>query len=34
MAALHPHLFQPSLVDENETRKLVVNHFLPDYVVL
>jgi hypothetical protein len=34
MAALHLHLFQPSIVDESEICKLVVNHFLPDRVVL
>jgi hypothetical protein len=34
MAASHPHLFQPSVVDENEIRKLVVSHFLPDREVL
>jgi hypothetical protein len=34
MAALHPHLFQPSVVDESEIHKLVVNHLLPDRAVL
>jgi hypothetical protein len=34
MAASHPHLFQPSVSDENEIRKLVTSHFLPDHVVL
>jgi hypothetical protein len=34
MAASHLHLFQPSVSDENEIRKLIVNHFLPDRVVL
>jgi hypothetical protein len=34
MAASHPHLFQPSISDENEMRKLVANHFLPDHAVL
>jgi hypothetical protein len=27
MAASHPHLFQSSVADESEIRKLVVNHF-------
>jgi hypothetical protein len=34
MAASHPHLFQPSIVDESEICKIVVNHFLPDRVIL
>jgi hypothetical protein len=34
MAASHPHLFQPPLSDENKIRKLVANHFHPDYAVL
>jgi hypothetical protein len=34
MAASHQHLFQMSTMDENEIRKLVVNHFLPDRAVL
>jgi hypothetical protein len=34
MATSHPHLFQPSFSDENEIRKLVVSHFLPDRAVL
>jgi hypothetical protein len=34
MSTLDPHLFQPSVSDENEIRKLVVSHFLPDHVVL
>jgi hypothetical protein len=34
MAALHPHPFQQSIVDESEINKLVENHFLPDRVVL
>jgi hypothetical protein len=34
MAATHPHLFQPSVSDENEIRKLVANHFLLDREVL
>jgi hypothetical protein len=31
---LTPHLFQPSIADKNEIRKLVANHFLPDHEVL
>jgi hypothetical protein len=34
MAALHPHLFQASVADESEIRKLIVNHFLPDHAML
>jgi hypothetical protein len=34
MVASHPHLFQSSVVDESEIRKLVVNHFLLDCAVL
>jgi hypothetical protein len=34
MSTLDPHLFQPPVSDENEIRKLVVSHFLPDHVVL
>jgi hypothetical protein len=34
MAALHPHLFQSSVVDESEIRKLAANHFLSDRAVL
>jgi hypothetical protein len=34
MAASHPHLFQPSISDENEIRKLVVSHFLSECAVL
>jgi hypothetical protein len=34
MAASHLHLFQPSVADESEIRKLVANHFLLDHAVL
>jgi hypothetical protein len=34
MAASHPQLFQVSIVDESEIRKLIVNHFLPDHAML
>jgi hypothetical protein len=34
MAASHPHLFQPSVVDESEICKLVTSYFLPDREVL
>jgi hypothetical protein len=34
MVALHLHLIQPSIADESEIHKLVVNHFLPDRAVL
>jgi hypothetical protein len=34
MAASHPHLFQRSIVDENEIHMLVKNCFLPDQAVL
>jgi hypothetical protein len=34
MAASHPNLFHPPGADESEIRKLVVNHFLQDRVVL
>jgi hypothetical protein len=34
MAALHPHLFQPSIVDESEICKLDANHFLLDCAIL
>jgi hypothetical protein len=34
MAALHLHLFQPSVVDESEIHKLIVNHFLTDHTML
>jgi hypothetical protein len=34
MAASHPHMFQAFTVDESEIRKLVMNHFLLDRVVL
>jgi hypothetical protein len=34
MAASHPHLFQPSIVNETKICKLVANHFLPDRVKL
>jgi hypothetical protein len=34
MAASHPHLFQSSVVDENEIRKLVANHFLLDCAMI
>jgi hypothetical protein len=34
MAASHPHLFQPSVSDENEISKLVMSHYLPLCVVL
>jgi hypothetical protein len=34
MAASHLHIFQSSIVDESEIRKLVANHFLLDRVVL
>jgi hypothetical protein len=34
MAASHPHVFQPSIADESEIRKLAVNHFLLDRDIL
>jgi hypothetical protein len=34
MAASHPHLFQPSIIDEIEIHKLVVNYFFLDHAVL
>jgi hypothetical protein len=34
MATSHPHLFQPSVADESEIHKFVVNHFLPDWAML
>jgi hypothetical protein len=34
MAASHLHLFQASIADESDIHKLVVNHFLPDRVML
>jgi hypothetical protein len=34
MAALHPHMFLPSIVDESEIHKLVANHLLPDHAML
>jgi hypothetical protein len=34
MATSHPHLFQLSIADESEVRKLVGNHFVPDHAVL
>jgi hypothetical protein len=34
MAASQLHLFQSSVVNESEIRKLVANHFLPDCAVL
>jgi hypothetical protein len=34
MTALHPHLFQQSIVDESEIHQLVTNYFLSDHVVL
>jgi hypothetical protein len=34
MAASHPHLFQPSVTDESEIRKLTASYFLPDCEVL
>jgi hypothetical protein len=34
MATSHPHLFQPSVADDGEIRKLVVSYFLPDREVL
>jgi hypothetical protein len=34
MAASNPHLFQPSIANENETRKLVASNFHPNRVVL
>jgi hypothetical protein len=34
VADSHPHLFQQSVADESEVRKLVANCFLPDHVVL
>jgi hypothetical protein len=34
MAASHLHLFQSSITDESEIYKLIVNHFLPDRVML
>jgi hypothetical protein len=34
MAASHPHLFQPSVTDEKEIRKVIANYFLPDRAML
>jgi hypothetical protein len=34
MAASHPHLFQPSIVNEKDIHKLVANRFLPDRAML
>jgi hypothetical protein len=34
MVTSHPHLFQPSVVDEGEIRKLIANYFLHDCEVL
>jgi hypothetical protein len=34
MAASHPHLFQLSVMDESEIRKLVAHHFHPNHAVL
>jgi hypothetical protein len=34
MAALHTHLLQSSIADGSEIHKLVMNHFLPDRIVL
>jgi hypothetical protein len=34
VAASHPHLFQPSVTDESEIRKLVASYFLPECEVL
>jgi hypothetical protein len=34
MAASHPHLFQPSVVDEGDIHKLVTSYFLPNRKVL
>jgi hypothetical protein len=34
MAASHPNLFQLSITDESEIRKLIVSHFLSDCAVL
>jgi hypothetical protein len=34
MASSHLHLFQASTADENEIRKIIANHFLPDRTVL
>jgi hypothetical protein len=34
MAALHPHLFQLSVVDESEIHNPFVNHFFPDRAAL
>jgi hypothetical protein len=34
MAASHPHLFQPSISDENDIRKLIASRFLLDRAVL
>jgi hypothetical protein len=34
MPASHPHLFEPSIADENDIRKLIVNFFLPNHIVL
>jgi hypothetical protein len=34
MAASHSHLFQLSVANESEIRKLVVNHFLSDRAML
>jgi hypothetical protein len=34
MTASHLHMFQPSVSDENEIRKLVASHFLPDHAML
>jgi hypothetical protein len=30
----HPHLFQPSVVDAKEIRKLIANHFLSNRAVM
>jgi hypothetical protein len=34
MVASNPHLSQPYVTDEMEIRKLVANHFLPDWAML
>jgi hypothetical protein len=34
MPASHPHLFQASIIDESEIRKLVANYILPKHAVL
>jgi hypothetical protein len=34
LVALHPHLFQSSILDEAEVHKLVANYFLQDHAML